>query len=114
MTPNDFRHMALGLPEVTEEAHQGHPDFRVGGKIFATLGYPDKKWGMVKLTPKQQEHLVKSEPDVFVRVKGTWGLRGATGVLLRRARKATLQTALANAWHNAAPRRLTKQIDIRE
>jgi hypothetical protein len=106
--------MALSLPLATESAHQGHPDFRVAGKIFATLGYPDKAWGMVKLTPKLQESLVGSEPGVFIRVKGAWGLRGATSVLLRRARKATLHTALANAWHNAAPRRLTRQIDVRD
>ena len=50
-----------------------HPDFRVRGKIFATLGYPDESWGMVKLAPEEQEVLVAAEPAVFVPVKGAWG-----------------------------------------
>jgi len=62
-----------------------HPDFRLrGGKIFATLAYPDKKWGMVKLTPEQQEEFVRAKPKVFVPVRGGWGRSGATSVLLRR------------------------------
>ena len=55
MTPDAFRTLALSLPEATESAHQNHPDFRVRGKVFATLGYPDDKWGMVKLTPAAQQ-----------------------------------------------------------
>ena len=106
--------MALSLPMAIESAHQGHPDFRVEGKIFATLGYPDRTWGMVKITPKLQQLLLKSEPGVFVPVKGTWGLRGATNVLLRRAKRASLRRALADAWYQAAPGRLTAEIDIRE
>ena len=54
MTPDSFRKLALTLPEALEVGHMGHPDFRVGGKIFATLGYPDARWAMVKLTPEQQ------------------------------------------------------------
>jgi hypothetical protein len=114
MTQKEFRRLALSLPLAIEAKHQDHPDFRVGGKIFATMGYPDKAWGMVKLTPMLQQSLVRSEPEVFVPVKGTWGLRGATSVLLRRARKAILYAALTNAWRNAAPKRLTRQIDITE
>jgi len=53
MTANDFRKLALSLPEAVESAHMHHPDFRVRGKIFATLGYPDKDSGVVKLTPKE-------------------------------------------------------------
>ena len=53
MTPARFRRIALGLKDAVEHAHHGHPDFRVGGRIFATLGYPDKKWGMVVLSPDQ-------------------------------------------------------------
>jgi hypothetical protein len=94
------------MPEAFEAGHMGHPDFRVGGKIFATLGYPDGKWGMVKLTPDQQEALVTAEPSVFVAVKGAWGRAGATNVLLRAAKVASLRVALAAAWRNVAPRGL--------
>lgn len=83
-----------------------HPDFRVYGKIFATLGYPDELWGMVKLTPEQQEAFVDSHPAVFVPVKGGWGVRGATSVRLKAASRRTLGPALETAWRNAAPRKL--------
>lgn len=83
-----------------------HPDFRVAGKVFATLWYPDQAWGMVKLTPKQQEALVKELPDAFVPVKGAWGLRGATSVRLKAVKKAELERALMAAWRNTAPKRL--------
>ncbi|HEY7410434.1 MAG TPA: MmcQ/YjbR family DNA-binding protein [Vicinamibacteria bacterium] len=102
MTAAGFRRLALQLPEAVEVGHMGHPDFRVGGKIFATLGYPDAGWGMVKLTPDQQEALVSAEPGVFSPVKGGWGRRGATGVRLRAATARTLRTALAAAWRNVA------------
>src|SRR5262249_61347301 len=81
MTADDFRELALDLPEATEGAHMGHPDFRVRGKIFATLG-PGEAWGMVKLTPEQQAVFVRTEPTVFRPVKGGWGLKGATQVVL--------------------------------
>jgi hypothetical protein len=106
MTPEAFRRLALSLPEATEVGHMGHPDFRVGGKIFATLGYPDDGWGVVKLTPEQQEAFVSAEPAVFVPVKGGWGRRGATNVSLRTAKTQSLRLALAAAWRNVAPRRL--------
>ncbi|HEX4228506.1 MAG TPA: MmcQ/YjbR family DNA-binding protein [Bryobacteraceae bacterium] len=57
MTANDFRRLALQLPGATENAHMGHPDFRVNGKIFATLNYPNEDWGMVKLPPERQDSL---------------------------------------------------------
>ena len=83
----------------------GHPDFRVNKKIFATLGYPDGHWAMVKLTPEQQTAFVESAPDVFVPVKGGWGLKGATNVRLPAATRRALGPALATAWRNVAPRR---------
>ncbi len=76
--------MALSLPEAVESEHMEHPDFRVGGKIFATLGYPNDEWGMVKLTPDQQARWYEAEPEVFVPVKGTWGRRGATPAYISR------------------------------
>jgi hypothetical protein len=80
----------------------GHPDFRVKGKIFATLGYPDEAWAMVKLTPDQQEAFVSSARSVFVPAKGGWGRRGATSVHLPGARVTRVRTALAAAWQNLA------------
>lgn len=87
----------------------GHPDFRVRGKIFATLNYPDENLGMVKLTPEQQYDFTKSQPTVFVPVKGGWGKRGATHLVLRAVKKADARTALAAAWHNVAPKRLAQE-----
>jgi hypothetical protein len=110
MTANNFRSMALALPETAEKAHMEHPDFRVGGKIFATLGYPSKGWGMVKLTPEQQHYFSKADPAVFVPVKGAWGRRGATSVHLKTASKETLQRAINAAWRNTAPKRLAEQL----
>ena len=86
-----------------------HPDFRVCGKIFATLGYPAKGWGMVKLTPEQQHYFTKDFPDIFVPVKGAWGLRGATSVHLKAVTRKTLQEAIFAAWRNTAPKRLAKE-----
>ncbi len=109
MTANDFRRLALALPEAEEKAHMDHPDFRVGGKIFATLGYPATGWGMVKLTPEQQHYYSKDYPDVFVPVKGAWGRRGGTCVQLKAVSKETLQEAIAAAWRNNAPKRIAGQ-----
>ncbi len=109
MTSNDFRRLALSFPETEEHAHMHHPDFRVGGKIFATLGYPDKSHGMVKLSPEQQHYFSKDYPDVFVPVKGAWGRRGATSVSLKNVDKKILRTALAAARRNTAPKRLAEQ-----
>jgi len=109
MTAADFRKLALALPEAEERAHMDHPDFRVGGKIFATLGYPDKSCGMVKLSPEEQHYFSKAEPDVFVPAKGAWGRRGATSVHLKAARKETLSKAIQAAWRNSAPKRLLEK-----
>lgn len=106
VTLDAFRELALALPETHESAHMGHPDFRIrGGKIFATLG-PKEGWGMVILTPEQQEGFVTDAPATFVPVKGGWGLRGCTRVILKKAGKKAVNVALAVAWRNAAPRKL--------
>ena len=107
VTPNDFRRLALSFPETAERAHMNHPDFRVRGKIFATLQYPDKAWGMVKLTPIEQEMFVRAEPAVFIPVKGAWGRKGCTSVCLKPAKKSTVRRALAAAWSLAAPQDLS-------
>jgi len=82
-----------------------HPDFRVGGKIFATLGYPDKDHGVVILPPEDKARLIKSHPTVFAPAKGAWGKRGSTTVKLEAVDKGTLQAALKIAWKNKAPKR---------
>jgi hypothetical protein len=92
----------------------GHPDFRVRGKIFATLGYPDAGCGMVKLTPEQQVVFASIEPAVFTPVKGGWGRQGATNLRLEAASENTLHRAILAAWGNAAPKRLAKEFDARQ
>ncbi|HVX77005.1 MAG TPA: MmcQ/YjbR family DNA-binding protein [Bradyrhizobium sp.] len=106
MSSDRFRRIALALPESVEGSHQGHADFRVGKRVFATLGYPDESWGMVKLTPEQQAVLVAAEPDIFRPVPGGWGKRGSTNVRLAKADSATLKSALLQAWQNIAPESL--------
>jgi len=107
MTAADFRAIALSFPEAEERAHMSHPDFRVRGKIFATLAYPNKDFGMVKLPPRAQEEFVFSAPKAFVPAKGAWGRQGATSVLLKAATKASLRRAMSAAWSFAAPKDLT-------
>lgn len=112
VTAEQFRRLALSFPEAFESSHMKHPDFRVrGGKIFATLAYPDKKWGMVKLTAEQQEDFVRAEPEVFEPVSGGWGRGGATSVRLRAATVKILKQAMHAAWCNAAPKELAREFE---
>jgi len=111
MSASHFRRAALALPGAVEGAHQGTADFRVGKRIFATLGYPDDAWGMVKLTPEQQSMLVEAEPEIFRPVPGGWGTQGCTNVRLAEADAATLKSALTMAWKNVAPK---SQVKARE
>ncbi len=111
MTVDEFRKLALSLPETSEAAHMDHPDFRVRGKIFATLGYPGDEWGMVKLTPALQQEFVKAQPEVFRPVQGAWGSRGATYVSLDPADEVSVRRALVAAWRNTAPKRLAQQLE---
>jgi hypothetical protein len=108
MTAKGFRQIALSLPETEERSHMDHPDFRVAGKVFATLDYPDNTHAMVKLSPEDQHNLTKDHPEAFVPLKGAWGRRGATSVYLKAARKETLRKAIHAAWRNTAPKRLLK------
>jgi hypothetical protein len=100
MTAQEFRRIALRLPEVLESAHMNHPDFRVRGKIFATLGYPERGWGMVKLRPDQQVDFVEAAPDTFVPAKGAWGRGGATTIRLASASPKLVRLALRTAVEN--------------
>ena len=105
-TASDFRSFALALPQTEQRRHMNHPDFRVIGKIFATLGYPSKERGMVKLTPAQQEEFVADYPAAFSPVTGAWGRQGCTSVLLAKASKRALKEAILAAWRNHAPKDL--------
>jgi len=87
-----------------------HPDFRVGGKIFATLG-PDGDWGMVKLSTDQQALFVRAEPDVYRAASGAWGRRGCTLVQLGEADMSSVRQALSAAWRHTAPKRLVRRHD---
>jgi hypothetical protein len=111
MTAEEFRKMALSLPQASEGAHMGHPDFRVDAKIFATLSPAGQGWAMVKLTPEQQESFVQAEPEVFTPFNGAWGRGGATKVQLRKAKKKSLRAALVFAWRDRAPKRLSLEFD---
>ena len=106
MTPNEFRRAALALPGAEEKAHMDHPDFRVGGKIFATLGYPDKRHGTLMLAPRDQAVLVRRAPKVYTPAAGAWGRAGSTSVLLRLASRKAILAALESAWRRRAPKKL--------
>jgi hypothetical protein len=110
MTKEDFRRLALELPDAVESSHMGHPDFRVGGKIFATL-MPQEGWAMVKLTPDEQEAFVQAAPRVFSPVPGGWGRQGATRVHLKSATKAIARDGLVAAWRIRAPKGLVRDFD---
>lgn len=103
MSVSRFRKAALALSDAIESAHHGKADFRVGKRIFATLGHPDENWGTLKLTVEQQAMLVDAEPEVFRPVPGGWGRQGYTNIRLAKADAATLKSALAMAWANVAP-----------
>lgn len=105
MRPEDVRALALMLPEAIEGAHMGHPDFRVGGRIFATL-WTEEERVVLKLEPEHQAMLVEAEPDAFQPVEGAWGRRGWTNLDLAEADEDTLRGALLAAWRATAPPRL--------
>ena len=103
MERDDFRRLALSLSGAVENAHQHHPDFRIGKRIFATMDYPRPGYAMVKLTPDQQEMLIQSEPAIFSPANGAWGRRGATLICLEHADEPTAKSALQMAWTNLQP-----------
>jgi hypothetical protein len=98
MTVDDFRRLALSLEGAEESSHMGNPDFRVGGRIFATLAAQSQCYGNLMLTPVRQAGLVEEMPDVFIPVKGGWGRNGATHVRLDVATEDLLAGALRLAW----------------
>src|SRR5260370_25149331 len=98
MNANDFRRIALSLPGAEESSHMGQPDFRVGGRIFATLAAEKQGYGNLMLTPEQQEAFVGELPEVFVPIPGGWGKNGATHIRLAAASEDVLAGALHTAW----------------
>jgi hypothetical protein len=101
MRARDFRRIALGMTGAVEGAHMGHPDFRAGGRIFATLHHDDQ-FGMVKLTPEQQRRFVRDHPAAFAPENGAWGRQGCTRVRLDAIDHETLGEAMTMAWQNTA------------
>ena len=107
MTANQFRKLALGLEGVVEAEHMNHPDFRVGGKIFATLA-PGLKNGMVSLSPEEQARFIEEAPKMFEPAAGAWGRGGATAVILAAADPEIVGEALTLAWQNAVAKGPTR------
>jgi len=104
-----FRKMALSFPESSEGQHFDVPDFRVAGKIFATLGLQREGFGVLLLTPEQQAGMVADAPEIFSPVPGGWGRKGSTRILLAKVTPDVLESALRTAWLGKAPRRLVTQ-----
>jgi hypothetical protein len=100
--------MALAMEGAVEGAHMGHPDFRVGGRIFATL-HPDLLAGMVKLTHEQQQQFVKAHGAGFAPENGAWGLQGSTRVQLSAVNEDALGEALTLAWQNTINKSPTRK-----
>jgi len=116
VTPAEFRRLALRLPEVVEGTHMGHADFRVGGRIFATLGYPNDGFAVVMLSPQDQDLIVRDHPRAFAPVAGKWGASGSTTVALGavgRTSAAAVAVALEAAWRKRAPKRLLATLESR-
>src|SRR5450631_4824713 len=110
MDAEDFRRMALSLAGAEEGSHMGAADFRVGGRIFATLASQSKGYGNLMLTPEQQAALVEELPEVFLPIAGGWGRNGSTHIRLAAATEDVLAGALRTAWKlwtdkNAKPAR---------
>jgi len=98
MNIHDFRRIALSLPNAEEGSHMGSVDFRVDGRIFATLAHAKLGYGNLMLTPEQQAMFVAELPQVFIPVKGGWGHNGATHIVLSAANEDVVAGALRAAW----------------
>jgi hypothetical protein len=104
VTAEDYRRIALSFPGAMEGSHQGHPDFRVGGKIFCTLAYEKDGYGVLRLTSEQQTGMVEDAPEVFSPVPGGWGRMGMTRVRLEAVSADVLEAAMKMAWKRRAPK----------
>lgn len=118
MTPADFRRIALSFDGAEESSHMGSPDFRVDGRIFATLASQSHGYGNIKLTPELQAGFIADMPEVFVPIAGGWGKTGMTHVRLAKVTEDVLTGALQTAWKlrvekNASPRRKRTGVSYR-
>ena len=98
LTAKDFRRIALSLEGAEEGSHMGHPDFRVGGRIFATLAAVENGFGNLMLDPEQQKAFVDELPEIFLPIPGGWGRNGATHIRLAAATEDVVHGALQVAW----------------
>ena len=116
MTVDDFRELALGFDDTEESAHMGAADFRVGGRIFATLAHEQLGFGNLMLSPELQQSLIAEAPGVFLAVSGGWGRQGATHIRLAEATLEQMLKGLEPAWNlrvqkdrkSRAPKRKTQ------
>ena len=111
MTPDDFRRLALSMPEAIEIYRRGRSEFRVERRTFACLEGPADTIATIHLTPEQQAMFMHVAPSTFVSVPGGWGRLGATRVVLAYAKEATVEGAIAAAWRNMAPKSLLRRLD---
>ncbi|HKM48892.1 MAG TPA: MmcQ/YjbR family DNA-binding protein [Terriglobales bacterium] len=114
MNVADFRRIALSFDGAVESSHMGAPDFRVGGKIFATLASQKQGCGNLKLTPEQQAEFARELPEVFLPIHGGWGRMGMTHIRLAKANEDVLTGALRAAWklrveRNAGKKRVPQE-----
>ena len=114
MTPEDFKRIALSFEGAEEGSHMGAVDFRIGGRIFATLASQAQGFGNLVLTPEEQAPFCEELPDVFVPIAGGWGRMGMTHIVLARASEEVLRGALQTAWRlrvkaNARPKRRSQK-----
>jgi hypothetical protein len=107
MTADEFRALALAFPEAIESSHFDTADFRVGKKIFATLRESDGR-AVLKLAPDEQQLLKETGRGIFVPIKGSWGLKGWTQIMLEQADAETVRHAMAFSWKSVAPKKLVK------
>jgi hypothetical protein len=112
MTIDEFRKIALDIPTAVEGSHMHHPDFRIAGKIFASLGIPNKEWGLVKLTPEQQRTFIEKAPEVFKPCSRSWGRQGYTNVYLVAAKPTIVRGALDTAAKNVASKKKRKTPNV--
>jgi hypothetical protein len=98
MNAKDFRRIALSFEGAEEGSHMGQPDFRVGGRIFATLASEKQGYGNLMLTLEQQLAFVEELPEMFLPIPGGWGRMGATHIRLAATNKDVLTGALQTAW----------------
>ena len=110
MTAAQFRRAVLRFPEVIEGSHHGHADFRVGGRIIATMGYPSEAHAVVMLSPSDQDLIVRAHAG-FAPVAGKWGASGNTVITLASADRDAVEAALDAAWRRRAPKKLIATLE---